>query len=668
MNNSQTLGILSMSLASVASGAFASIGENVLDKTPDNLGIDSNISLHKSTSVDGVRYAKRYSPSFIGSAVSSSNDPNGTSSVESCYSNCHDNPICEDYSKGTTCPTGYTKDICADDSSFWNCTCHTDTVQQCIDANFTKTSCSTGYTLSGQCPDNTAYYSSCTCHTDCTEMYQDAMESRNDSFDMFASDLDWSGTVVEATGITGSGAVSISTVPWYTSLSAAQQIINATAADLATYNNACSASLTWSCYSNCHTEVVDCPGYVTAQGVPVITDDASFVSAMTSSSSIIAVLDNRTFDHLLNISNKKLVGPKYFTGSSVCTALETPTLTVNNGDTGGIKIGTGGGIDNLKISYATTLTSGASAVYGSGSLSNVSISTSENTLKEYAISPTGDIDIIGPVTITTAETSDYGVNIDTGARMDVSSSLAIYGGGNYSAYIQGTMNISSTGSYTSNVASYYDVNVGTNGQFIANGTVKILGNPSYAIKSGYSSGTATVTLAGSNNKLTGTYVGIYSTDGTVNISGTTTIALTSAASKALNLHEVYSGSNVVVNISAPVTITGLQGNNGDEYTYDDDLIAYMVGSTINLTSSITSTTKTGFSIYGGASVNMNSSGAAISGVDYFTMSYSTSVMKVVSGAKLTVGSTCKKATSTKTYTGEIAKTPTPPTSIFAGSC
>ena len=119
--------------------------------------------------------------------------------------------------------------------------------------------------------------------------------------------------------------------------------------------------------------------------------------------------------------------------------------------------------------------------------------------------------------------------------MDVSSSLAIYGGGNYSAYIQGTMNISSTGSYTSNVASYYDVNVGTNGQFIANGTVKILGNPSYAIKSGYSSGTATVTLAGSNNKLTGTYVGIYSTDGTVNISGTTTIALTSAASKALNL-------------------------------------------------------------------------------------------------------------------------------------
>ena len=95
------------------------------------------------------------------------------------------------------------------------------------------------------------YDSTCACHTDCTVMYQDAIESKSDSSDMFGGDLCWDcGTeIVKATGITGSGAVSISTVPWYTSLSAAQQIINATATDLANYNVKCSGSLTWSCYS-----------------------------------------------------------------------------------------------------------------------------------------------------------------------------------------------------------------------------------------------------------------------------------------------------------------------------------------------------------------------------------------------------------------------------------
>ena len=80
--------------------------------------------------------------------------------------------------------------------------CHiSDLSQQCIDAGYSKTSCSTGYTLSGACPYSPSYYSSCVCHTDCTEMYQDAVESKADSSDMFANDLDWSGTVITSYSI-----------------------------------------------------------------------------------------------------------------------------------------------------------------------------------------------------------------------------------------------------------------------------------------------------------------------------------------------------------------------------------------------------------------------------------------------------------------------------------
>jgi len=649
MSNKQTIGILSMSLASVASGAFASIGENVLDKTPDNLGIDSNISLHKSTSVDGVRYAKRYSPSFVGSSVSSSNDPNGTSSIESCYSNCHDNPICEDYSKGTTCPTGYTKDICADDSSFWNCTCHTDTIQQCLDANFTKTSCSTGYTLSGQCPDNTAYYSSCTCHTDCTEMYQDALESKSDSSDMFASDLDWSGTVVEATGITGSGAVSISTVPWYTSLSAAQQIINATAADLATYNNACSGSMTWSCYSNCHTEVVDCPGYLTSLGtVSVVTTAEELTTAASSSNSIVAVLNNMTAADSTTLTGKKLVGPKYFTASAECMALSTPTVS------GVPKLGL---INFDQVDIAN----------GNGSY----VSTTDVvTLK--------DVTVRCPTRVT-------GINMSVnGSNLGIDGTVNVYDCGLYNVAMPsrgGILTVNSGATFNIVGINTTDSFIGIDASFTDGYIMGIfmnfygnlnISNVRYGIsgdgasitygKAGSSSGTYSIT--GAERAVYGGVKHVFNRPTTLKVldpSGTYNYAL--------------SGKNVYIKSGVAVTATGLvrmMTSDGDELSYNGNTIAseHKIAGSITVTSGDISLTGpyavTGMVKATGHDITLKEDGCNLTYPSLGTNGYlysttltlssgcsgasTRTVWSVSTGGEIKIGSgACRRATAAKTY-------------------
>lgn len=263
-------------MACVAGGAFSSTSTqydeiqkyNQNEKTSTQ---STDIYTKQNLILKGTKVARLFALSgLVGSSVAASandsttgtNSSNSSSSTDACYSNCYSEPAADT------------------------------TPQQCMDAGFSKTTCDSGYTLSGECSYNSAYFNSCTCHTDCTEMYQDALEDIGDSSDMFAHDLSWDGTVVEATGITGSGSVSISTVPWYTSTAAAQLIINATGNKLSNYNTKCGGNLTWSCYSNCHTEASTCEDYLKSINVtPVSTYDELLTAARLTGGEIAVMAD-----------------------------------------------------------------------------------------------------------------------------------------------------------------------------------------------------------------------------------------------------------------------------------------------------------------------------------------------------------------------------------------
>jgi len=299
--------LTSLSMLCIAGGAFTSIANQLPEierfVPSDNYNNKNNNApnntLSKTATVSGYKLAK-LAP--LGSGMIGSSTSANTQSSDACYSNCYAEPI--------------------------------SSAQRCINEGYKATSCDGvnffGDTLSGVCPYDNSYYKTC---VDCTSLKSEALDSTYDSGDMFAHDLDWAGTTkpVLATGITGSGPVSISTVPWHMSLNSAQMIINGTATDIKKYNDACNTNMTWSCYSNCHTESAPtCDEYLDSIGVKHASTSSEFLAITGESNTVreVAILDSFLMPKIPHLM--ALYGPKHYSASSSCQALETPTAELSS--------------------------------------------------------------------------------------------------------------------------------------------------------------------------------------------------------------------------------------------------------------------------------------------------------------------------------------------------
>lgn len=387
------------------------------------------------------------------------------------------------------------------------------------------------------------------------------------------------------------------------------------------------------------------------------TDAATFYSALSSGKSIILIENDMTVSASTSLGSKKLVGPKYFSDIAICASMATPTLTHAAGEKLTVS---GGEIDTVNLKFLTSNTTDM-AVAGYGTIKNSTITA--NQVKYVVQATGGKMTFSGTNTISASTASDSGTSalLNAPASTDTieitNGTTTVNGKATYIAYVnEGKMTIASSGTFVSNANAYYGIEM-YGGIFTGNGPLKVYGTAAYAIQQWgvHSSKKPSINLNANGNVLTSYYSGIYATDGSVKIAGSTTInfianpnSSDNSSRTAFNMHEVYSNSVITLTITAPVTITGLTKSYDSQYpSSTGDSILYLVGGTLSLNSTVESKTNIGKILLNGDSMSIGSSGALLG--SNFMYGYKRTV-SVSAGAKMKIGGVCKKAASGGTMT------------------
>lgn len=405
--------------------------------------------------------------------------------------------------------------------------------------------------------------------------------------------------------------------------------------------------------------------------VAAATDASSFYAAMDSGKSVILIDGDISGLATTALGSKKLVGPKYFSDIEICKTQTTPTVTFASSSNMTIS---GGEINQLNLKFPTEDTS-FTALSGSGTVKNSSVTAGK---AKSVVEATGKITFSGTNKITSSSESSAILRVSTsaGSFEIIDGTTTVDGNASYIAYInEGTLTIASSGILTSNATAYFGVEL-YGGKLVANGPVKIYGTAAYALQQWgvHSSNKPSMTLNASGNILTSYYSGLYATDGSISINGSTTINLIAnpnssdgSSKTAFNMHEVYSNSVISLTITAPVTVKGLTKGVDSQYpSSTGDQLFYMVGGTHKINSTVESTSNIGKVLINGDSMSMSSSGAIL-GASYL-YGYG-SKFSVSAGAKLKLGGTCKKAASSGTLSSvTYDKAVTSPVSPFTGGC
>ncbi len=695
---------ISLSLASIASGAFASVNDTPLDSNNILSNIDNSeieldtlvsSSFSKEASVEGTQYARRLNTSVIGSSISSGS---GAGSAENCYSNCHAyidtiaQCVSDGYTSSTACSTNYTKVVCPDNSARWRCDCHTDTAQQCTDAGYGTTTCSTGYTKTN-CTYNSSYWK-CTCHSDACPTYKTNADNARANLVTAMTGPKSSKTAV--TGLSNvSGVFTLSTSPYYSDGTDSTNILgayNAYKSLASTYNASCSPaySNTYSCYSNCHAEA--CDGYLSSQtGISVVKTDADITTAMASSNATVAVLADVSLPDNINLGTKKLVGPKYFTASSLCTSMSTPTIT-SSAKT--IDLGTSGTFKQLNASFNASSYNDI-LFNGSGTIDTVSISSN------------------GKGTIFNSDGSTMNLNGTINVDGTFTSGYCNYTKLNNSGkiYVNGPLNISGSAAMTFDLdnSSTFEIKSGGNLKYTASGWGQLFeANNSSIIKLGGPVTMPSINTGGNSNysygfhkifymwKGTKLYLNgsgntfkaggyfVYASSGsldgaTTEINGSTSVSMSYTGQKIafkIDHGNYHNPAGYKAIITAPVTISGLNAYTGSYAISQADHMFYLLDATLDISSTV-SNSGTGAYIRNIRGSFEFRNGSYISGVnnvysDIYVNSGGTPKINIYTGAKIKIGSTCKKATSNKTYVGTSTTayeaTWTSPPSPYTGGC
>ncbi len=696
---------LSLSLASVASGAFASIGDITLptdtSKQTDlpehnfELGALASGSFHVDANTNGVKYAKRYNPSFVGSSATSGAAGSG---VEGCYSNCHTGPVCHTdtiaqcvasgYTQSTACASNYIQVSCPANSARWRCDCHNDSAQQCIDAGYATTACSANYTKS-YCTQNSSYWK-CVCHTDsCPTLKTNTDNARAALVTAITGPKASKGTISGLSNV--SGVFTLSTTPYASDATDANNIIsmyNSYNSAASTYNASCSPAYSnaYSCYSNCHSEA--CDSYLNSQGgVSVVMSDADITTAMASSNDTVAVLANVSLPDNINLGTKKLVGPKYFTASSLCTSMSTPTLT-SPGKT--IDLGSSGTIKQLGLNFSGGSYS-TPYIAGSGTVDTVDITNDGQgimfNLDGKTMNLNGTINIDG----TFKSGSCTYTKLLNGSKMYVNGPLNISGSAAMTFALDNasTFQVKSTGNLKYTASGWWNLFESKNqSTMIFDGPITMPsmnpgGNTNYVngfYQPFYVIHNSKLYLNASGNTIKGIAYGIYASGpevggGVIEINGSTTIELNHTSQKIafkIDHGNYYDPTKYNVNINAPVTITGLNKYTGSYNLSQGDHMFYILDATLNVNSTI-SNTGTGGTLRNVRSSFKFNNGSYISGIDnvdigIYNYTGGAPTLNIYTGAKIKIGSTCKKATANKTYSGSYTAIWTSPPAPYTGGC
>ncbi len=408
----------------------------------------------------------------------------------------------------------------------------------------------------------------------------------------------------------------------------------------------------------------DCAGMLLASrdDVAVAIDAASFSTAMSSGKNIIAVTENLTVSSEISLGSKKLVGPKYFSDIPVCKETNTPTLsvadaiTISNGEISDI---------GLKNSQSSTK---FDFVSGSGIINNTTFNVNK---VNNVVKASGTMTLNGTNVFNSSDSSSYLINAPSSAdTVNINGDVTFHGKYSYGASVNGgKMTIASSGSITSDVEGHAGINVDNGATFIANGPVKFSKRHTYTIYA-LTTENVKIELNASGNVLTSYFSGIYCTGGSVKIAGSTSIQFQpnpnssdGSTQTAINMHEVYSSSINSLTITAPVTVTGLKRK-------DKDQLLYMVGGTIDISNTITSSSNVGIVLLNAEKGSIKSNGAILGG-SYFDRGYycadTSCPIYAESGARMKIGGVCKKATSRQKIPSADDIT-TPPNPPFTSGC
>ena len=382
--------------------------------------------------------------------------------------------------------------------------------------------------------------------------------------------------------------------------------------------------------------VAGCAGALAAArpDVAIAEDEAGLAVALISDKSIIAVLKSFSSGTELNIGNKTLVGPKYFSTVSACSGEATPTLSKNTETAAGIKLA-GGTVSDLNITYSYAK-SGAAAISGYGNLKNISIKKGSNSYSMGIAVTGGAMNLDGKIDIATTST---GISVASGSTLYSKANVSMTGDGGYMS-VAGTLR-ATAGSFTiKKEGSGTPLSIRGNAYFDAPLVVEGDGWLNAGIDLGDSS---ILSMSGNGNKITvGESMAIKG--GTVTIGGTTSIVFRTCYSVFRNTRLTINGA---VTISTPCTYQQTRDSKSIFLlTGPSNAVKYYVNAPLTVTGGSLSL---GYFEGGLLSLGANANvGGNIGGYSswYDTKNYG-SVLKVTSGARLKLGGTCRKATSTK---------------------
>ena len=388
---------------------------------------------------------------------------------------------------------------------------------------------------------------------------------------------------------------------------------------------------------------------------------ASFKAALGSGVSEIGITAAFTVNEDVNLNGKKIYPASKYTGSPKCVAAGKPMLTIGKS----VNLGNGR-IENMNLTLSA-IDSSVKFFTGGGTLKDTSISyVTDKWGYLFEVSgSTVNLEGTNKITLSTSADVNYGyTSFKGGSTLNISGPLTISGNPSLSFKFEeaSKLNVKSTGSVTYNAGGNFSVFEGNKGSHMTfDGPVNIssnAGNPYY--KDGHyiifymwNSG---LSLNASGNVLKGRSIFKVSVDQNntnnafFNINGSTTINATKSTDVSIfNIDHgnYYDPNKFIVNISAPLTVTGLSNYTGDGYGSDASILFKILDATVNINSTVTTNGGMIHNLRG--TMNISSSGY-INGISKYLIETS-GKMGYTAGARIRLGGVCKKATKTETKTG-----------------
>lgn len=387
-----------------------------------------------------------------------------------------------------------------------------------------------------------------------------------------------------------------------------------------------------------------CGADVRESGTAVVSDARSLSAALASDNTVILIENDIFVPASIDMGAKKLVGPGYFKNTPSCVALPRPVLSFSAGENFGMN---GGEINSLILDFSIS-DQKTNVISGSGIIQDTDVKTAgaASVFKVF-----DSLDIKGKITAESSDISSTFISLNENAALNIAGTVVLKGKGSgaLSAGRSSKVHILPGGSLTSFITGGYEgISMQGKASFIADGPVKIM-EPFYnAIAASPSSPAPKLVLNAANNYLAASNAGVAMTSGTTIFNGTTAINCTkkdNTSCKAISVLETSPSSGMaVVEINAPVTVTGLRKTNRVGTLISSDGMLKMFGGTFHLNSTFKSENGNGFIFLRTRHAEFGPQ-AALLGSDYIQNMNETqeTAVEISAGARMEIGGVCKKA-------------------------